>query len=101
TSDLATFRVGRSFSYSASANGMTVFRPSLPPVNSTTTRIVSFAPFVAAAGAAMAVRFKKSGTVQPQLTNEPVPAEVLRKSRRVGFMILLRLTQLELRKRKN
>src|SRR6266851_2285219 len=70
--------VGRSFVYSGSANGMTVFKPSLPPVSWITTRMVSLAPALSDGGAARAVRLRKAGTVSPMATRD----DVFRKSRR-------------------
>ena len=68
---------------------MTVFRPSLPPVSSMTTRMVSLAPGLSAVGAAAAVRLRKAGTQSPQLTR-PAPAnDVFRKSRRFAVMCML------------
>src|SRR5207248_1808893 len=79
---VGSFRVGRSFAYSGSLKGTTVLRPSLPPVSSTTTRMVSLAPLLPAGPAARAVRPRKVGTVSPQPTS-PAEARVdLRKSRR-------------------
>src|SRR5581483_972482 len=82
TWSLPILRVGRSLAYSGSANGMTVLRPSLPPVSWTTTRMVSLAPGRPAAPAARAVRPRNVGTVRPQATSP----EVVRNSRRVGDM---------------
>src|SRR5258706_3857224 len=45
---------------------MTVFRPSFPPVNCTTTRMVSLAPALSAGFAARAVRPRNAGTPSPQ-----------------------------------
>ena len=50
--------------------------------------MVSFAPAFSAVGAAAAVRPRNAGTVNPQLTSEPVATEVFKKSRRVGVMII-------------
>src|SRR5690349_718324 len=69
--------------YSACTNGMTVLRPSLPPVSWAMTRMVSWAPGAPARPAARAVRPRKVGTLRPQATRP----EVFRKSRRVGDMI--------------
>src|SRR5205085_632153 len=82
TSFSPILRVGRSRGYSGSLNGMTVLRPSLPPVSWTTTSTVSFDPGLPRSGAARAVRVRKVGTLRPQATRP----EVLRKSRRVGDM---------------
>ena len=68
---------------------MTVFRPSLPPVSSTTTRMVSLAPGLSAVGAARAVRLRKPGTFRPQATRPLAASDVFRKSRRFGSWMLL------------
>ena len=46
--------------------GMTVLRPSLPPVSWTTTRMVSLPPGLSDAGARAAARLRKAGTFRPQ-----------------------------------
>src|SRR5262245_2205044 len=57
---------------------MTVLRPSLPPVSSMTTRMVSFAPGFFDGGAAAAVRLRNTGTLTPSATRP----DSCRKSRR-------------------
>src|SRR5262245_11211235 len=80
---------------------MTVLRPSLPPLSSTTTRMVSLAPFLPSGAAARAVRLTKPGTFNPHATRLET-AEVRRKSRRVVMANLLRGSiQLELGKRQH
>src|SRR5262245_29935783 len=73
--------VGRRLAYSGSLNGTTVFSPSLPPVSSTTTRMVSLPPFFDGPAAASAVRRTNSGMLAPQATTP----EACRKSRRVNM----------------
>src|SRR5690348_15368592 len=71
---------------------MTVLSPSLPPVNWTTTRIVSFAPGFAASGAASAVRARNVGTVAPRPTRD----DAFKKSRRFVMAAPFGLAQLVL-----
>src|SRR5262245_56004640 len=61
---------------------MTVFRPSLPPVNSMTTSSVSLPPGLREAGAAAAVRLRNRGAFTPRATRP----EDFRKLRRVENM---------------
>src|SRR5579884_2619214 len=69
--------------------GMTVFNPSLPPVNSMTTRIVSLAPGLSAPGTAAAVRLKKRGAPKPQPYNPAPNIDDFKKSRRFVLMCML------------
>src|ERR1051326_786064 len=61
-----------------------VFRPSLPPVSCTTTRIRPLALAPASAATARAVRARNSGTPAPQASREDVPRRS--RSRRDRFM---------------
>src|SRR5262245_25429381 len=74
-----TLIAGRYLAYNSSLNGMTVLRPSFPPVSWTTTRMVSLAPSFAASGAARAVRARNVGTVAPSPTRD----DTFRNSRRL------------------